>query len=94
MGSWVAAVLLMAVLRLGPDSCSTYDEIESWSDNCSGSAVPRFDAYSCVQKVTIALVVKLSDVLVMAVTRKLPCGYVLMVEAVLVLAVLKPSLRS
>jgi hypothetical protein len=48
----------MVVLRLG-------------SDNCSGGAVPRLDAYSCVQKVTIALAVKLADVLVMVVTRTL-----------------------
>jgi hypothetical protein len=83
----LAAVLLMAVLRLGPDSCGTYTmKLKAGLITVPGGAAPRFDADSCVQKVTIALAVKLLDVLVMAATRKLS------LTAVLVVAVLWPGL--
>ncbi len=41
------------------------------ADNCPGGVVPRYDANSCVKKVTIALAVELADVLAMAVNGKI-----------------------
>jgi hypothetical protein len=80
----------MAVLRLGPDSCGTY-EIESWSVNCPGGAVPRYlqlrsEGDNCTGGQAGRCAGNSCH------QKYCPCGYVLNVAAMLVVP--RPGLRS